>query len=93
MQPGTSKLSMAILGQSPSAVKPSQLHGGVKRILEVRYALPYSDIRSLSESEKRRHAEEGEPLEFSHTLEDQISGQEDGGFLIAVLYEDATGVT
>jgi len=57
-------------------------------ILEVEHALPYSDAVSLSEEEKRRYLEAGEFLEFSHTLEDQIGGQIDAGFLIAGLYED-----
>ncbi len=30
----------------------------------------------------------GEPLEFGHTLEDQIGGQTDAGLLIAGFYED-----
>ncbi|MEA3339922.1 MAG: SAM-dependent methyltransferase, partial [Chloroflexota bacterium] len=34
------------------------------------------------------YLEGGEFLEFSHTLEDQIGGQIDAGFLIAGLYED-----
>jgi SAM-dependent methyltransferase len=60
-------------------------------LLEVRHALPYSDADSLSEEERRRYLEEGEFLEFSHTLEDQIGGQIDVGFLITGLYEDVYG--
>jgi SAM-dependent methyltransferase len=56
--------------------------------LRVRYALPYADATSLSEEEVRQQVERGEPLEFSHTLEDQIGGQIDAGFLIAGFYED-----
>jgi SAM-dependent methyltransferase len=56
--------------------------------LRVRYALPYADATSLDEEERRRKVDRGEPLEFSHTLEDQIGGQIDAGFLIAGLYED-----
>jgi SAM-dependent methyltransferase len=56
--------------------------------LRVRYALPYADATSLDEEERRRKIDRGEPLEFSHTLEDQIGGQIDAGFLIAGLYED-----
>ena len=59
-----------------------------KGILEVRYTLPYSDLESASEEKRRRYIEQGEPLEFSHSLEDQIGGQADAGFLIAGLYED-----
>jgi hypothetical protein len=32
--------------------------------------------------------ERGEPLEFSHTLEEQIGGQIEAGFLISGFYED-----
>lgn len=59
-----------------------------KGVLEVRHTLPYADITSLSESERRRYTDKGEPLEFSHTLSDQIAGQTDAGFLIAGFYED-----
>lgn len=30
----------------------------------------------------------GEPLEFSHSLEDQIGGQLEAGFLLTHLYKD-----
>jgi SAM-dependent methyltransferase len=59
--------------------------------LRVRYVLPYADATSLSEEEVRRQVERGEPLEFGHTLEDQIGGQIDSGFLIAGFYEDRHG--
>ncbi len=57
-------------------------------VLEVRHALPYSDAARLSEEEMRRRLAGGEFLEFSHTLEAQIGGQVEAGFLIAGLYED-----
>jgi SAM-dependent methyltransferase len=56
--------------------------------LEVKYALPYSDMKQLSEEEKRRYKEEGVPFEFGHTLEDQIGGQIAAGFTITGFYED-----
>jgi SAM-dependent methyltransferase len=56
--------------------------------LRVRYALPYADATSLDEEERRRKIDRGEPLEFSHTLEDQVGGQIGAGFLIAGFYED-----
>ncbi len=59
-----------------------------ERRLEVRYALPYSDLESLSEESLRQYLEKGWPLEFSHTLDDQIGGQIAAGFLIAGFYED-----
>jgi SAM-dependent methyltransferase len=58
-------------------------------VLQVRYALPYSDVASLPEKEKRRCIEEGVPFEFGHTLEDQIGGQLDAGFVITGFYEDS----
>jgi SAM-dependent methyltransferase len=56
--------------------------------LQVKNALPYSDLASLTEQERQRYVEQGKPLEFSHTLEDQIGGQLDAGFLPAGFYED-----
>jgi SAM-dependent methyltransferase len=57
--------------------------------LQVKYALPYSDVESLSAEEKQKYIESGTPLEFSHTLEDQIGGQLDAGFLLTDVFEDA----
>lgn len=57
-------------------------------ILQVKYRLPYSDLESLSEEEKQRYVREGLPFEFSHTLQDQIGGQLDAGFVLTGLYED-----
>jgi len=39
--------------------------------------------------ERQRYIESGEPLEFSHTLEDQIGGQLDAGFQLTAFFEDA----
>ena len=55
---------------------------------QVKHALPYSDLVSLTEEERQRYVEQVEPLEFSHTLEDQIGGQLDAGFMLAGFYED-----
>ncbi|HKC66355.1 MAG TPA: class I SAM-dependent methyltransferase [Pyrinomonadaceae bacterium] len=59
-----------------------------KGVLQVRHTLPYSDLQSLSKEECRQFIEKGEPLEFGHTLEDQIGGQTDAGFVITGFYED-----
>jgi len=56
--------------------------------LEVKNVLPYSDIQHLTEEDARRFREEGTPLEFSHSLEDQIGGQIAAGFAITGFYED-----
>jgi SAM-dependent methyltransferase len=57
--------------------------------LQVKYALPYSDLASLTAEERQRHIEMETPLEFSHTLEDQIGGQLDAGLLLTGFFEDA----
>jgi SAM-dependent methyltransferase len=56
--------------------------------LEVRHRLPYSDLEGLSPEQLARFKSEGTPLEFSHTLEDQIGGQLQAGFVLVDLYED-----
>lgn len=58
-------------------------------LLEVRHKLPYSDLDSLTPEELNDHLEADYLLEFSHTLEDQIGGQIEAGFVIAGFYEDA----
>ncbi len=58
------------------------------RVLEVKHSLPYSDLTSISEEERRVIIEKNEPLDFGHTLGQQIGGQIDAGFVIAGFYED-----
>jgi SAM-dependent methyltransferase len=57
-------------------------------IFQVRHALPYSDIENLTEAELKYHMERGWPLEWSHSLEDQLGGQIQAGFILGGLYED-----
>ncbi|MCL4855436.1 MAG: class I SAM-dependent methyltransferase [Bryobacteraceae bacterium] len=59
--------------------------------LRVRHRLPYSDLESLTEAERRQRIDRGEPLEFGHTLEDQIGGQLEAGFILTGFYEDRSG--
>jgi SAM-dependent methyltransferase len=56
--------------------------------LVVRHAVPYSDVDSLTEAERRRYTDKGEPLVYGHTLEDQVGGQLDAGFVLTGFYED-----
>jgi SAM-dependent methyltransferase len=58
--------------------------------LQVRHALPYSDLTSLEPAE-RAALFEGEPLTFGHTLTDQIGAQLDAGLTLTGLYEDTWG--
>ncbi len=56
--------------------------------LVVRHAVPYSDLTSLTDEERRRYTDKEEPLCYGHTLEDQIAGQLDAGFVLTGFYED-----
>lgn len=56
--------------------------------LQVRHRLPYSDTESITDEERNRLIEAGQPFIFSHSIEEQIGGQIDAGLLIAGLYED-----
>jgi SAM-dependent methyltransferase len=58
-------------------------------ILQVRHKLPYSDLASPTPEERQRYMDDLQPLEFGHTLEDQIGGQIDAGFVITGFYEDS----
>lgn len=57
-------------------------------VLEVRYKLPYNDVDHLDPAILQQRMAEGIPLEYSHSLEDQIGGQCDAGFYITGLFED-----
>jgi SAM-dependent methyltransferase len=57
-------------------------------ILEVMHSIPYSDIEALPEEKLSQYIEQKIPLEFSHTLDDQIGGQIAAGFLISGFFED-----
>jgi SAM-dependent methyltransferase len=56
--------------------------------LEVRYAIPYSDLTSLSDDKRSQQITSNNPLEFGHSLEDQIGGQLEAGFFLSGFYED-----
>ncbi len=53
-----------------------------------RHRLPYSDLTSISESERKSYMRAGEALEFGHTLTDQIAGQLDAGLVLTGFFED-----
>jgi SAM-dependent methyltransferase len=57
-------------------------------LLEVKNSIPYSDTESLPPAELAAYLAIGTPLEFSHTLTEQIGGQAEAGFHIIDLYED-----
>jgi SAM-dependent methyltransferase len=56
--------------------------------LIVKYTLPYSDIKHLEKKRLQHTIDNKIALEFSHSLEDQIGGQIEAGFVINGFYED-----
>lgn len=56
--------------------------------LVVKNKLPYSDLTHLSPERLQQLLEEGLPLEWSHSLEEQIGGQLAAGFVVTGFYED-----
>ncbi|WP_137789323.1 class I SAM-dependent methyltransferase [Bacillus sp. E(2018)] len=59
--------------------------------LVVSNRIPYTTLDSMTEEEKSAYLNADETIEFGHTLEDQIQGQIDAGFVITGLYEDDFG--
>jgi SAM-dependent methyltransferase len=56
--------------------------------INVRYKIPYSDIKQLPKEELNTKVKSKEPLEFGHSLNSQIGGQINAGFVIKGFYED-----
>lgn len=56
--------------------------------LVVRFRLPYTDETSLTKEELEQLKRDGEPLVFSHSLEDLLGGQAQAGLHITGLFED-----
>jgi SAM-dependent methyltransferase len=56
--------------------------------LRVRHTIPYSDAASLTDAERGRYIDKHEPLVFGHSLDDQIAGQIEAGFVVTGFYED-----
>lgn len=52
------------------------------------HALPYADTTALDADALQAKRDRGEALVFGHSLQDQIGGQLDAGFLLAGFHED-----
>jgi ubiquinone/menaquinone biosynthesis C-methylase UbiE len=57
-------------------------------ILQIRYALPYSDLDALTDIEQSQMMSMKSPFEFGHTFQAQFGGQTDAGFAITGFFED-----
>lgn len=58
---------------------------------QLRYELPYRTAEHLDQPFEARSVADGEPLEFSHTLDEQLGGQVAAGFAIVGFYTDKWG--
>lgn len=56
--------------------------------VRVRHELPYADETHLNSKELLELRRQGEPMMFSHSLEELIAGQARAGFLLVDLFED-----
>jgi SAM-dependent methyltransferase len=54
----------------------------------VRWALPYSDITSITPEERAQKYGTDTPLEFSHTFTEQLGGMMSAGLHLVDMYED-----
>ena len=60
-------------------------------VLQLKYAIPYSDLTSLTDVERRRYTDRGEPLSFGHSLDQLIGGQLAVGFRLTGFFDDYWG--
>ncbi|MEC3704696.1 class I SAM-dependent methyltransferase, partial [Bacillus subtilis] len=60
-------------------------------VLKVKHSIPYADPEDLPKHKVKKLIENNEALEFGHSLEDQIKGQIDAGFIVTGFYEDKGG--
>lgn len=56
---------------------------------EVKYKLPFNSLNNPQQYEESIKNDWG--IQFSHTLEEQIGGQIEAGFILTNLYEDTNG--
>ena len=59
-------------------------------VFQLKFSMPHSDLK-VSEGDRAEWFGADSPIEFVHSLEDQLGGQLDAGFLIAGFYEDDWG--
>lgn len=58
-------------------------------VVEMRFSIPYSDVKDLTEEERVRLFGADEPYTFGHSLDDLIGGQLKAGFRMTGFYEDS----
>jgi SAM-dependent methyltransferase len=63
-------------------------HADEQETLQIKYSIPYSDLKSMDPKDLEICIEEATPLEFGHSLTDLLGGQLEVGFVITGFYED-----
>ena len=63
----------------------------VKNRMKVKYTIPFSDLKSLSQKELAKRLLKHDTIEFSHTLNSLIGGLCKQGFSITDFYTDTSG--
>lgn len=64
-----------------------------KGVLDVKHSIPSSTLDYLPENEVQDYINSSQTIEYAHTLENQIQGQINAGFVITGFYEDDFGGT
>lgn len=64
-----------------------------KGILDAKHSIPSSTLDYLPKDEVQDYINSNQTIEYAHTLEDQIQGQIEAGFVITGFYEDDFGGT
>lgn len=64
----------------------------LKGKLKVKYTIPYSDIKSLSEKQIAKMKEKNDTFEFSHTWDILLGGLFKAGFIVDDMYSDYSGL-
>ncbi|PTD99444.1 class I SAM-dependent methyltransferase [Pandoraea apista] len=59
-----------------------------QELIRPRFSIPYSDIKHLDAQALADKQQRGEALVFGHSLEEQIGGQLEAGFVLTGFYED-----
>ena len=62
-----------------------------ERRLKVKYTIPFSHTKSLSEADLEKRLAEADTIEFSHTLDSIIGGLIEAGFVIDGFFSDSSG--
>lgn len=61
-----------------------------QNVFQLKFSMPHSDLKLTNEQREHWFGSDA-PIEFVHSLDEQLGGQLDAGFLIAGFYEDDWG--